>query len=443
MSVQPQFSTPISPIKQTTGVCATCLVKVPAEVFAADGRVYIRKRCPDHGESSALISDDVQLYFKGSASGSCGTGGCMTAHSCTLMFEITQRCNLTCPTCFTRSSPHTAHTLSVDEFEQQLDRLLAAGKRSADVIQLSGGEPTVHPDFLRIVDLCFEKGVRQVFVNSNGIEFGRRPELLAHLARYEDKLQIYLQFDGFRPETYGAIRGAKGLLDLKLAALEQALALGIHVLPVMTVTRGVNLDEVGKLVKWAVDDGRIRGVMLQPAMYAGRYENSQNAERLTASAIVREVATQTDGLFEAADFGPIPCSDPNCFLMGVAVRIEDELMPISRYFPRFDTWEQPDIAERLVRFTDQLPMHMVEKLGEDELVDTLLDLLEPTGDGDTEVDFFSLKSNFFMVGIKPFMDAHTYDQDRVDACCVHVVDRAGNPVSLCEMNSLRRPRGQF
>jgi uncharacterized radical SAM superfamily Fe-S cluster-containing enzyme len=426
-------------IKTTTSVCSTCLTKVPAVVYREGSQVLLEKTCPEHGTEQALLADDPDFYYESSKDkGACGPGGCMISHSCTLMFEITEQCNLTCPTCFTASSPHLQTRMSLEDFCSQLDRLLGAGKRDTDTIQLSGGEPTVHPQFTDFVDACFERGVRQVFVNTNGIELARNPAMVQHLAQYAGRLQVYLQFDGFRPETYAGIRGAKGLLDLKLKAIDALQAAGVHVLPVMTVTRGINLDEVGEVVRWTFAHPGLRGVMLQPAMYAGRYENEQQQKRLTMGELAREVEAQL-GLFSADDFRPIPCSDPNCFSMATGLRIGDELVPISRHFPRYEEWSEPDIAERLLKFTDQLPFHMVEQFSEDEVVDQLLDLLGGDEDGGADSAMFEAKEAFFMVGIKPFQDANNYDQDRIDACCVHVIDKQGNPVSLCEYNTLRRP----
>ncbi len=427
-------------IKHTTSVCSTCLAKVPARVLQDDGRIVMHKTCPLHGEEHALLASDPTFYWKRQDGGSCGPGGCgaLFNHSCTLIFEITEKCNLTCPTCFTDSSPHLGWKLSVAEFTDKLDRLLAAGKRDSDIVQISGGEPTVHPDVVEIIDICFDRRIKQVYLNTNGIELGKSPALAQALAKHAGRLQIYLQFDGFRHETYDAIRGAKGILELKLRAIDHCRRADIFVLPVMTVTRGINLDEIGALLRFTMDRfPHLNGVMLQPAMYAGRYLNEQLYDRVTVGELALEVERQTDGLFTRADFGPIPCSDPNCFAMAVGVRIGGKVVPISRYFPAYDTWTQPGVADRIEQFTDRLPSNMLESLADDDMVDQLLDLLTSSDDS---LDL-SDKKAFFMIAVKPFMDANCYDQDRVDACCVHVVDRQGNPVSLCEYNCIRRPKG--
>ena len=427
-------------IKTTTSVCPQCLTRVPARVFERDGRVFLHKTCAQHGVDEALIASDARLYWQ-APSNDCGASGCCSlGHSCTLIFEITERCNLTCPTCFTASSPHETWHMSFDDFAAKLDRLLASGRSDADMVQLSGGEPTIHPDLERMIAHCFERGIRKVYVNTNGLRLGREPDFarrLADLDQGRDRLQFYLQFDGFTERTHELIRGAKGLYPIKRKAIENLLAVGLFPLPVMAVTRGVNLDEIGAVVGLMLEHHpRMNTVILQPAFYAGRYDNDRAVERLTTAEVAHEVARQT-GLFSVEDFGPIPCGDPNCFALAVGLVKDGKVIPVSRYFPRFDTWQRPEVAPLIDRFADRMPQHMLDLIGEDALLDELLDLL--AGSEDT-VNWADHKS-FVLVGIKPFMDAHTYDQHRVDKCCVHVIDRAGSPVSLCEYNTLRRPLG--
>ncbi len=418
-------------------------MKVPAEVYERGGEVFMKKTCPDHGDQEVLIAGDAAFYWADGAEGAgkaCGDG-CTLGHSCTLIFEITDRCNLTCPTCFAGSSPHETRSMSLLEFEAQLDRLLAQGRKDADIIQLSGGEPTIHPELEAMIAACFARGLERVYVNTNGIRLAKEPafaERLGALGGKDGRLQLYLQLDGQRDETSTLIRGRRGLAEVKRRAIENALANDLYVLPVMTVTRGINLDEVGAIIKTALQHHpRMNTVILQPAFHSGRYEHERASRRLTVGELAAEVEKQTDGLFTKEDFGPLPCSSPNCFAMAVGMMKDGKVVPVSRYFPRFETWQEPDVASRIARFTDRMPQNLVDILAEDSMLDELLDLLAAADD---DTDWRDYK-NFFLVGIKPFMDANTYDQDRVDKCCVHVVDRSGEPVSLCEYNALRRPRG--
>lgn len=425
--------------KTTTSVCPRCLRKVPAQVYERDGQVFLSKECPSHGFEEALLASDARLYWSAGPEGS--KGCCALNHSCTMIFEITERCNLTCPTCFSGSSPQETWHMPFEEFARKLDALLAKGKRDSDMVQLSGGEPTLHPDLERMIGLLFERGIRKVYVNTNGLRLAREPDFAQRLAALDagrDRLQFYLQFDGFSERTHALIRGAKGLSSIKQKALENLHANGLYALPVMTVTRGINVDEIGPVVRLLLEHHpRMNTVILQPAFYAGRYENEPRADRLTLAEVAAEVSRQTDGLFLPEDFGPIPCSHPNCFALAVAFVREGRVIPVSRYFPRFSTWADPAVAPTIARLTDRMPQHMLEALAEDDLLDQLLDLMAENDDSASWSDY----RNFVLVGIKPFMDAHTYDQDRVDRCCVHVIDREGVPTSLCEYNTLRRPRG--
>jgi len=433
---------PLVQLKTTSSRCPHCLDSVPASVVQRDGRVYLQKSCPTHGEEEVLLASDASMYWNADAAAGpgCGTGCCSVNHSCTLIFEITERCNLTCPTCFAGSSPqHTWH-LPLEQFTTQLDRLLAAGKGDSDMVQLSGGEPTVHPDLERMVEICFERGVQKVYINTNGVRLGVEPDLARRLAAIDggrDRLQFYLQFDGSEEETYAKIRGARGLLSIKRKAIANATEAGLYVLPVMTVTRGINLHEIGAVFDLVREHHpRMNTLMLQPAFYSGRYENDR-ADRLTMSEVAHEVVRQTGGVFSLDDFGPIPCSHPACFAMAAGLVHDGRVIPVSRYFPRFESWEEPDVAEMVARFSDRMPTHMLRDIAEEDMIETLLDLL--TGDDDSKN--WSDYRNFIMVGIKPFMDAHSYDQDRIDRCCVHMVDRACEPVSFCEYNAVRRPQG--
>ena len=147
------------------------------------------KSCAEHGRFSALLASDIRHYYEASeqpvsgkscCGSSCGPStassdmladsGAWANHSCTILIEITERCNLTCPTCFAGSSPQHSHMMSLDEFTRQVDQLVAGGKSGSDMIQLSGGEPTIHPQFMEMIELLFDRGFKKVCINSNGIK---------------------------------------------------------------------------------------------------------------------------------------------------------------------------------------------------------------------------------------------------------------------------------
>lgn len=448
-------------IKTTLSICPICLEPVSAEVYRKNGAVWMRKTCAEHGDFSALLASDARHYYESSsapaAGGSCcGSSGCGSAasnHSCTVLIEICERCNLTCPTCFAGSSPAHSGMMSLDTFRARLAALSANGKQSADTIQLSGGEPTIHPELFEMLDILFENGFLTVTINSNGIRLAQAEfvERLAERARKhpDAKLAIYLQFDGFDDRTHESLRGRSDLLDLKRRAATNCIDAGLVLHPVMTLTRDVNDHEVGAFVALAIEHPEIKHVVIQPAMYSGRYEQARRIDRLTAADAVALVSEQF-GVFGADDFGPIPCADPNCHNIAVAVRTDAGLVPVSRYFPRHEDWDTPEARDLIAAFTDTIngpdgfaaAIRWIMAGGngaleqmDDATVDRLLDAFSADGGNGTDV-----WDRLLTISIKPFMDAWSYDQDRIDRCCVHILDDAGNPVSLCEFNAVTRPR---
>lgn len=461
-------------IKRTRSICPMCLEPLDARVYERSGEVWMDKCCPEHGEFSALLSSDVRHYYRpieGDSDGGtcCGSSCGLPAgdavnqsasnpwgdHSCTVLIEIIERCNLSCPTCFAGSSPQHSGVMSLEEFTAKVDRLAGGGKTGADMIQLSGGEPTIHPQLFDMLEVLFKRGFMKVCINSNGIKLAQR-NWIEKLARITDaysgaEIFIYLQFDGFDAATHLTLRGRGDLLSVKRRALAHCRELGIRAHPVMTLTRDVNDHEVGDFVRLAVDNPQLKNVVIQPAMYSGRYDNPRRQDRITLADTVKLVCDQF-GVFEPRDFMPIPCSDPNCFGMAVALRTRKGLLPLSRHFPRHETWQDEQARDLIDRLSDSIngPQAFAEALRwagannglgavlddlEDAEIEELLDVLADTQAGGT-----ALWDRLLTISIKPFMDAWTYDQDRIDQCCVHILDPQGNPVSLCEYNAIQRPR---
>lgn len=444
-------------LKTTQSICPNCLKALEAEVFERQGKVWMDKTCQDCGWYSALLSSDASSYHVSpetqDAGCSCGPAGCGTAddnHSCTLLVEITQKCNLTCPTCYAASSPQNEGFLSVEEYSRLLDTLRERQHGDADVLQLSGGEPTLHPDLLRMIEIAYEKGFKQVYLNTNGLKLSQE-SYARSLAELAYPVFIYLQFDGMASATYAALRGNERLADVKVKALRNCEALNIEAVPIMTLTKGVNDEEVGLFLEIATQSKAVNKVMIQPAMYSGRYYNPRRVDRLTAADAIERIVEQSSA-FETRDFTPIPCGDPNCFRMALALKTEKGLIPVSRYFPPYEKWREAQIAEKLESVSDtfdnpdalaqvlswSVDSGALGQLSEAE-VDVLLDVVAEATEAQGKVDWQGL----FAIGIKPFMDAYTYDQDRIDACCAHIASRSGEPVSFCQYNAINRAKGEL
>jgi hypothetical protein len=432
------------------------------------------KTCKRHGQFTALLASDSRHYFAPAsqplqqksccssscglpASGAAGPAGqaAWTNHSCTVLIEITERCNLSCPTCFAGSSPQHSAMMDIDEFTRQVDCLVEGGKSGSDMIQLSGGEPTIHPQFFEMVEVLFDRGFKQVCINSNGIKLARTEfaqQLAGCMHRHPGgQVFVYLQFDGFESGTHETLRGRGDLLEIKRRALENCHNQDIRVHPVMTLTRNVNDHEVGDFLRLAVEQPALKNLVIQPAMYSGRYEQPRHQDRITLADTVAMICDQF-GIFTAQDFVPIPCSDPNCFGMAVALRARGGLIPVSRYFPRYENWDSIEARQLIEDFTNtingpQAISEAIHWLTSDQRIEEILkDLDDDEVDGllDSLIQAQETGGNFWdqllTISIKPFMDAWTYDQDRIDQCCVHILDQDGNPVSFCEFNAIKRPR---
>lgn len=472
-------------IKDTRSICPVCLQSIEAQVYERESQVWMDKRCVEHGPYSALLAADIRHYYRSNSgtdknSSCCGPVSSCCApvadenkqdgkqdglansintavqnHSCNVLIEITERCNLSCPTCYAGSTPQHSQMLSLEEFTGQVDGLLAMGKSGSDVIQLSGGEPTIHPQLNAMLAILCDRGFTRVCINSNGIKLAQKHFVDQLLQHPGIKLSIYLQFDGFDANTHEVLRGRADLLETKRKALANCLDAGIMVHPVMTLTRAVNDHEVGDFIRLAHDYPDIKDVIIQPAMYSGRYDNPRRIDRLTLADTV-ELIKEQFGVFTNEDFSPIPCSDPNCFGMAVALRTESGLIPISRFFPKYSSWNEeenseligsvtntlnaPEAMNKIIKWAaaNQKATEVLEHLNDQEM-EQLLDLLV-NWENNPAAGRKGLWDRLFMVNIKPFMDAYTYDQDRIDQCCVHILNPEGQPISFCEYNAIHRPR---
>ena len=179
-------------------------------------------------------------------------------HTCVGIIEVTGRCNLDCPVCFAGDEHDTR--LSLEQVDSILENLLRC-EEWPDVVQFSGGEPTVHPQILDMLRLAKSKPIKAVMLNTNGLRIANDKRFVDALA--EIRPYIYLQFDGLEAQTYERLRG-RNLLDVKLRALDNLAAAGLGAILVSTVIKGVNDHEVGEIVKFGVRHPAVRGVSFQP-----------------------------------------------------------------------------------------------------------------------------------------------------------------------------------
>jgi uncharacterized radical SAM superfamily Fe-S cluster-containing enzyme len=330
----------------TQSLCPDCLAVVPAKVISRAGRVYFRKTCATHGVREDFVCSDVNWFDRTSYSlpgkmpdrfgieprlgcpYDCGLCTEHEQHTCIGLLEINSACNLECPMCFAVSGPGGDH-LTFEQCCAAIDHLVAA-EGQPEILQLSGGEPTIHPQFEAIHRYACEQPIDIVMINTNGIRFARDRQFLEAIAERKHRTEIYLQFDSFEDSGYRSLRGAS-LLETKLKAIEQFGDVGLNTILVCTVQPGVNDHEIGRLVEFGIERPWITGVSFQPATYSGRYVMPGTLERrITFPDIIKAVADQTT-MWAETDFSPLPCAHPNGHTLSYAYRTGNRVTPLARF----------------------------------------------------------------------------------------------------------------
>ncbi len=328
----------------TRSICPKCKRAIDAEIHIKDSKVYMRKRCPEHGRFEALVSSDADMYLGSLRYNKPGTmplkfstevrEGCPydcglcpdhKQHTCLALIEVNSHCNLDCPICFADAQP--GYSLTMEQVDGMLDRFFEL-EAEPEVVQFSGGEPSIHPDIIPMMALAKEKGIRHVMLNTNGIRLARDRRFLEDLA--EVRPIVYLQFDGFNEKTYTTLRG-KSILKDKLKALDGMADVGLDAVLVPAIEKGVNDQEIGDIVKFGLEHPAVRGIAFQPVTHSGRYISFDPMNHITVPDVIHGVADQTQGIFAVSDFVAVPCCHSTCRSTTYAF-IEDDgsVMPLPR-----------------------------------------------------------------------------------------------------------------
>ena len=285
---------PIKPLqkglpKQTESLCPECTKVIAANIFADDGKVVMEKQCAEHGHFRDIVFSDVELYLKmeewnfGDNLGlsnpqveggvtcpdDCGLCGMHTSHTALANVDLTNRCNLTCPVCF--ANANVAGYLYEPNLEQIRGMLnTLRGERPVDgrVVQFSGGEPTIHPQFFEILSMAREMGFTHIQAATNGIELANLE--FAKKAKAAGLATLYLQFDGVNDDIYRRVRG-QSLLDIKMKVIENCRATGMKIVFVPTIVKGLNDHQIGDIVRVAIENvDTVSGISFQPVAFTGR-----------------------------------------------------------------------------------------------------------------------------------------------------------------------------
>jgi uncharacterized radical SAM superfamily Fe-S cluster-containing enzyme len=427
---------------------------VDAKIVFQDNNVYMLKICPDHGFSKVLIATDIEYYknirnynkpgemplkFNTKTQYGCpyDCGLCTDheQHSCLTIIEITDRCNLTCPTCYAMSSPHYGRHRTIDEVERMLD-IVVANEGKPDVVQLSGGEPTIHPYFFEILDIAKAKPIRHLMVNTNGIRIAKDKAFAERLASYMPDFEIYLQFDSFKPEALQQLRG-KDLTEVRMKALQHLNELNLSTTLVVTLQKGLNDDEIGKIIEFALQQRCVRGVTFQPVQIAGRIENFNPAtNRITMTDVRLKILEQTK-VFQPNDLIPVPCN-PDALVMGYALKLAGQVFPMTRYV---DPAHLLNNSRNTIVYEqdEQLHQHMLKIFSTGISVDRVEENFKELLCCLPQIHAPGLSyENLFRIIIMRFIDAYDFDVRAIKKSCVHIVHKDGRIIPFETMNLFYR-----
>ncbi len=428
---------------------------MPTKVIAEGDDVYYLKRCREHGVQKTLIADDL-AYWKSQRDWlkpgdrpmsvatrtdhgcpyDCGLCPDHEQHSCLAILEINEACNLSCPVCFAESSVKRQGHRPLAEVEAMLDVIVAA-EGEPDLVQLSGGEPTIHPRFFEILDAAKARPIRHLMINTNGLRIAREPGFAERLATYMPGFEVYLQFDSLKRDALMDLRGAD-LTRVRAEALAALERNNISTTLVVTLKKGVNDDEIAEIVRHALTWRCVRGVTFQPIQDAGRNDGfDPKRHRMVLTEVRRKIAEA--GVFALEDLIPLPCN-PDQICIGYGLRNGLEVQPVTAMLPR-------------ELFVAALP-NTVTFEGYPELREKVFELLSlSTAQGNTADKLASLLcclpeavvpqevayENTFRVVISQFLDRFNFDLGTVKRSCVHFVQPDGRIIPFDTYNTFYRP----
>lgn len=543
-------------LRKTKSVCPVCLKTIDAELVRSESEVLLRKRCPDHGNFSAPVwrhtpsfetwgieTSHSQEDLQGKDNNcphACGLCAEHKQRSCTVLLELTQACNLRCPVCFANSgkkgvqlddcgdfednslttSEHhlgiankpplndTSHTCNESfqldfypsdflPLDRVTEQLITIRKKAGDVVlQLSGGEPTLHPDIVKIVEIA-SKLFSAVQLNTNGLLLAEDIGLV-HALKEAGLSWVFLQFDGVSDDVFLSIRGRK-LLEIKKGVIENCQYAGLSVILVPVVVSGINEHMLGDIVRFALSSfPTVRGVHFQPMTLSGRnFFQDKGLPHVTLPEVLTKLSEQSNGMIAIEHAQAPSCEHSLCSFScryyvtetGSLQYIREQKAcgcvettskktvfsnardedAVSRSIEatirawKAGTVEKQVYEQELERQSHQSFPTLASDLHHSDLYKNL-GKNEDFGGSRNDVDSSSIhegesnsssffvsfdslssldafdtfleraKRQIFSVSCMAFQDVHTLDLDRLQGCCVHVFDGKEKLIPFCAYN---------
>ncbi|KXA96987.1 hypothetical protein AKJ37_04015 [candidate division MSBL1 archaeon SCGC-AAA259I09] len=468
-------------IENVESVCPECfkgeeINKIPAQIVEEDGKIWIEKKCPEHGSFKSVVFADSKLYKKWEKYGEAGEGPENVKplpFSETQLYDkhksqsvltnvfVTNRCNLRCSYCFANSGAEGfVYEPSLEELEEMMRQVREEKPVPSKAVQITGGEPTIRNDLLDIVEMAVDMGFRHVQVNTNGIKLAESGEYCQEL-RDAGVNTIYMSFDGLTKESNPWIEQNK-------KAIENLRKAGLGVVLVPTVIKDMNLDQLGDIINYAKENlDVVRGVNFQPVSFTGRITNiteeDRESGRVDYATMIKQIEKDLDGQIGEEDWYPVPfvypisklvetvkgerqvefTPSPKCGGATYAFVDGDELVPVTDFvgveglIELIEKESEKSGPMKKIRTGISLMRKVSDYIDEEkspEGVDIKGLIVDAIRGGDyNSLGDFHKKSLF--LGSMWFQDAWNLNMDRLSRCVIHYATPEGI-VPFCTYNGL-------
>ncbi len=442
----------------TQALCPECKNIVDAQIIEIDGKVFLKKFCKEHGKSQALTCSDADWYqestkyikpgqspkdisikdFRGCPE-SCGLCPEHQQHTCLPVIEITSRCDLNCPICLKGFGNN--FQLTTADYENILNRLKEC-EEQVHVINLSGGEPALHPELEKFLKIPAKYDIMQVTVSTNGLRL-LEDQQLRQLFKKTGTIAA-LQFDGFSAETYRSLRGTD-ISKEKLKLIELLEKEGIRYSLVSTVVKDINDHEINNIVDFFFKSKAL-SLMFQPAVFTGNAASFNHFnDRVTIPDVVKEIEKNSN--VNPGDFNPLPCSHFSCFALSYYFNLEngsflnlkeflgkENFLNIisNRTLPGLDVEGLSIIKDRIYEFWSASDSSNNSEAVL-QRIRRIFDLINECG-CDTKKVFDFGSESMKAIFIHQFMDKDTLDFGRLIKCCNHYPQADGRLIPMCAQN---------
>jgi len=446
-------------IENTTSLCPLCLKRVDAKIILKDNKIFVLKYCFEHGEQEEILEENAEYYLKrmlytkpGSISKTqtvrknncpfdCGLCPEHEQHTCIGLIEITKDCDLKCPMCYANSG--VGGYLSLEKIDKMLDFFLDSEFGNAEILQISGGEPTTHPQIIEIIKLARKKKIKYVMLNTNGLRIAEDENFVKELSQFVGGFEIYFQFDGFDEKTYKHLRG-RNLLEVKMRAIKNLTKYKIPITLVSTIEKEINDQEIGKIVEFGINTKYIRGINFQPVAFFGRLGNVNKKNRVTITGIIDNIEKQTNGMIGKSDFIPLPCNVDRVAITYL-YRIKNEFIPLTRdldiknYLPvirntfKFNPEDfLKDLAKNIFRSSGDCCNYLTLLKKFKKIIPSSY-LLKSEKE---KIEYVS--ENTFRISVTSFIDAYNFDMKSMKKECVHIITPDLKKIPFSSYNILHR-----